>query len=158
LSSVFFSFEIIFFKKITEFIGMENAGKGRKTKEMSIIERIDTRLAVVGLSRPKLLSKAGVAMNTFANWAARGTIPPADIAIAFADELQCSVRWLITGENDKEENYTLEEKNLVNAYRNLDERGQFEIQTLLAAKASVKIGKEEIPLIITAEEKKQKAV
>ena len=125
---------------------------------MSIIERIDTRLAVVGLSRHKLLTKAGVAQNTFANWELRGTVPPADIALFIADELKCSIRWLITGEKDTTEGYTLEEKNLIVSYQSLDERGKFEIQTLLAAKASVKIGKEEIPNIITAEEKKQKAV
>ena len=137
---------------------MEKKVKERKRKELTVTERIDTRLAEFSLSRPDLAVKVGVAKNTFANWAARETVPPSDVALKIADELRCSVRWLITGVEDKQEEFTIEEKNLIAKYRGLDERGRFEIQTLLAAKASVIIDKEVIPEIITAEEKKQKKV
>jgi hypothetical protein len=61
-------------------------------------------------------------------------MPPADVALTIADELQCSVRWLITGVNDKQEEYTIEEKNVVGKYRMLDRQGQFEVKALLEAK------------------------
>ena len=64
-------------------------------------------------------------------------MPPADTALKIADQLQCSVRWLITGKNDKQEEYTIEEKNLVGKFRMLDDQGQFEVKTLLDAKLTV---------------------
>jgi transcriptional regulator with XRE-family HTH domain len=118
---------MIFFPKISDFIYMEKKGS-------PIVDRIDSRAAEVGKSRPELATKARLAKNTFANWAARGTMPPADVALTIADELQCSVRWLITGVNDKQEEYTIEEKNVVGKYRMLDRQGQFEVKALLEAK------------------------
>ena len=147
---------------------MEEKGKRRKRKGKElgkkgyfIVDRIDTKLTENGMSRPDLIAeikktKAKFAQNTIANWAARGTIPAADVAISIADILKCSVRWLITGDS-KEEMYTVEEKNLVTNYRNLDEQGRFEIKTLMKAKQTVIIDKETIPDIITAEEKKWSA-
>jgi transcriptional regulator with XRE-family HTH domain len=118
---------MIFLPKISDFICMAKKGS-------PIVDRIDSRAAEVGKSRPELATKARLAKNTFANWAARGTMPPADVALTIADELQCSVRWLITGVNDKQEEYTTEEKNVVGKYRILDKQGQFEVKALLEAK------------------------
>jgi transcriptional regulator with XRE-family HTH domain len=118
---------MIFLPKISDFIYMAKKGS-------PIVDRIDSRATEVGKSRPELATKARLAKNTFANWAARGTMPPADVALTIADELQCSVRWLITGVNDKQEEYTIEEKNVVGKYRMLDRQGQFEVKALLEAK------------------------
>ena len=169
MSSDFFSFETFFLTIFSDVCNMEEKGKRRKrkVKELGkkgyfIVDRIDTKLSENGMSRPDLIAeikktKAKFAQNTIANWAARGTIPAADVAISIADILKCSVRWLITGDS-KEEIYTVEEKNLVTNYRNLDEQGRFEIKTLMKAKQTVIIDKETIPDIITAEEKKRNAV
>jgi hypothetical protein len=46
--------------------------------------------------------------------------------------------WLITGEDDQ--GLTLEERNLLVKYRNLDQRGRYEINTLLDAKVKGNIG------------------
>ena len=139
---------------------MEKEGKERKIKETEgknpIAERIYSKAAEIGISRGKLAKKVGIAKNTLANWSARNSMPPADTALAIADELRCSVRWLITGVNDKQEEYSLEEKNLINRFRNLDRQGQFEVKALLEAKA-VPVGKETIPEIISVAEKKQAA-
>jgi transcriptional regulator with XRE-family HTH domain len=136
-----------FFPQNSRFLDM---GK----KRSPIVDRIDRRAAEVGLSRPELAAKANIAKNSFANWAVRGTVPPADIALTIADELQCSVRWLVTGVNDKQEEYSVEEKNLIAKFRLLDRQGQFELKTLLEAK-TIPVGKETIPEILTATEKKQ---
>lgn len=119
-----------------------------------IVDRIDKRAAEIGTSRPELAAKAKIAKNTFANWSARGTVPPADIALVIADELGCSVRWLITGINDKQEEYSVEEKNLIAKYRLLDKQGQFEVKALLEAK-TIPVGRETVPEILTVAEKKQ---
>jgi transcriptional regulator with XRE-family HTH domain len=127
MSSDSVSFTIIFFKKISDSLSMENQGA-------LIVDRIDKRAAEIGTSRPELTDKAHIAKNTFSNWSKVGTIPRADVALAIADALRCSVRWLITGENDKQEEYTLEEKNLLGKFRLLDNQGQFEVKALLEAK------------------------
>jgi transcriptional regulator with XRE-family HTH domain len=121
-----------------------------------IVGRIDKRASEIGTSRPELAAKAHIAKNTFANWAARGTVPPVDIALVIADELKCSVRWLVTGVRDKEEEYSAEEKNLITKYRHLDKQGQFEIKALLEAK-SVPVDTGTVSEVLTAAEKKQAA-
>jgi transcriptional regulator with XRE-family HTH domain len=121
---------------------MEKEGKrGKKREKVKdgveylIIVRIDKKLKEVGMSRPKLVAalrneKRAFAKNTLANWSARKTIPSADIALAIADALQCSVRWLITGD-DKEEVYSFKEKNLITKFRDMDEQGRRYIEALL---------------------------
>jgi hypothetical protein len=56
-----------------------------------------------------------------------------------ADYLGVSVHWLITGED--EQGLTLEERNLLVKYRNLDERGRYEVNALLDAKLAGDITK-----------------
>jgi len=136
---------------------MEKEGKGRKTRDnigkSPLVARILEKAAEVGISNPELSARVGIAKNAIFNWSARNTIPPADTALRLADELKCSVRWLVTGENDKEEIYSLEEKNLVINYRNLDDQGRFEIKALIEAKKTVIENKED-----ALEEKKRNAV
>ena len=140
---------------------METEGKKRKRKETGsgnieylIVERIDTQLKKIGISKPELAVKAGIAKNTFANWAARKTIPPADIAITIADALGCSVRWLITGVSDKQEEYTFEEKEMIRKFREIDEQGRRYLEALLNTKPSDKSKRTEV---IAAVEKKRTA-
>jgi transcriptional regulator with XRE-family HTH domain len=140
---------------------MEKEGKGRKITENKgkspIVARIYWKAAEIGISKPELAVRVGIAKNAFANWSARNTIPPANTALALADELRCSVRWLITGKNDKEENYTLEEKNLITDFRHLDEQGKFEIKALIEAKKTVIDDKETSPGKTPDTEKKRNA-
>jgi len=127
---------------------MEKEGKrGKKTnlgaekgkKNYLIIARIEEQIDKLGISKPELVTAVRekhhrFAKNTLHNWKARGgTIPPADIAIAIADVLQCSVRWLITGANDKEEEYTVQEKALIKKYRGLNEQGKRYVEAVLNA-------------------------
>ena len=126
-----------------------------------IVDRIDNRLSELGMSRTDLTAeikkkKGKFALNTLANWSKRKTIPAADIALFIADTIKCSVRWIITGD-DKDEIYTLEEKNLISDYRALGEQGRFEIKTLITAKKTAVDDKETIPEITTAAEKKWNA-
>jgi len=125
-----------------------------------IVKRIDAKLSEIGMTRPELTEKVkGIkgtfANNTLSNWAARKTIPSADIAVVIADALLCSVRWLVTGEDDKEEEYSVEEKNLIKKYRRLDGQGQYEVKALLDAKLQP-VGKETVPEIRTLKEKTEK--
>jgi len=128
----------------------------KETKGKVVVDRIDKKLAEIGMYRTALTDIVGRAQNTLNNWASRDTSPPADVALKIADVLGCSVRWLITGELDKAEEFSQEERNIINRYRNLDRQGKFEVKALLEAKATP-VGKESIPEIISAVEKKQNA-
>jgi transcriptional regulator with XRE-family HTH domain len=158
MSSGFVSFVINFFRKHADFLYMGKNGtpESRPKPGTAIVERIDRMASETGTSRTELAAKAKIAKNSFANWAKRGTVPPADAALVIADELQCSVRWLVTGIKDRREEYSIEEKNLVAKFRLLDMQGRFEIKTLLEAK-TVFIGRESVIDTSLPEEKKRKS-
>jgi transcriptional regulator with XRE-family HTH domain len=100
-----------------------------------IVQRIDEQRIVLGLSRKGVAISAGLKSGqSITDWE-KGSIPQADTALHIADALKVSIRWLLTGED--EHGYTLEERNLVIKYNNLDDQGQFEIRTLLDAKLTV---------------------
>jgi transcriptional regulator with XRE-family HTH domain len=98
----------------------------------AIVERIDNLLNEKGQTR-KALAAAGVVNSvvSITDWSQRGTVPRADVALAIADYLNVSVRWLVTGED--EQGLSLDERNLLVKYRSLDERGQYEVNALLGA-------------------------
>ena len=125
--------------------------------EYLIVQRIDTKLREIGMSRPELAKKVKAARGTFAantlaNWAARSTIPPADIALAIADALNCSVRWLITGNDDMQEEYSFEEKRLVSRLRTLSKKDKHEVSALVDIKFTHD-NKDETDIIVAVEKK-----
>jgi transcriptional regulator with XRE-family HTH domain len=104
-------------------------------KGNEIVQRIDEQRIVLGLSRKEVALSAGLKSGqSITDWE-KGSIPQADTALHIADTLKVSIRWLLTGEDEK--GYSLGEQNLVNKFYNLDDQGRFEIQTLLDAKLTV---------------------
>jgi transcriptional regulator with XRE-family HTH domain len=97
-----------------------------------IIARIDDLLAVQKKARKELILAVGANRGALTNWAKRGTVPAADVALKIADYLGVSVRWLITGKDDG--GLTLEERNLLAKYSRLDDRDRYEVNALLDAK------------------------
>lgn len=47
--------------------------------------------------------------NVISSWKTRNTIPQADIAVKIADYLGVSIRWLVTGEEDRKMDRETEE-------------------------------------------------
>jgi transcriptional regulator with XRE-family HTH domain len=97
-----------------------------------IVMRIDSLLKAQNKGRKDLVMSIGVNRGVLTNWDKRETVPAADIALKIADYLGVSVRWLITGKDDR--GLSLEERNLLVKYRCLDDRDQYEINALLDAK------------------------
>jgi transcriptional regulator with XRE-family HTH domain len=99
----------------------------------AIVGRIDTLLNDRGQTRKALVAIGVVkSVTSLTDWLQRNTIPRADIALAIADYLGVSVRWLLSGED--EECLTMEERNLLVKYQSLDQRGRYEVNALLDAK------------------------
>jgi transcriptional regulator with XRE-family HTH domain len=100
-----------------------------------IVERIDQRQSVLGVTRKDVALSAGLkSAQSITDWS-NGSIPQADTALYIADKLGGSVRWLLTGEEDR--GYTPDERNLVSKYRRLTEQGQYEVKVLIEAKLNV---------------------
>ena len=99
------------------------------------IKRIDSLLASKKKGRKDLIEAIGVNHGAISSWDRRGTVPAADVALKLADYLGVSVRWLVTGEDDR--GYTQSEQNLVVKYRCLTDQGQYEVNALLDAKLKV---------------------
>jgi transcriptional regulator with XRE-family HTH domain len=103
-----------------------------RPKSGDIVDRIDKRLSQLKEKRAGLCRSVGINPGSLSDWVRNGTILDADTALAIADHLGVSVRWLVTGKDDR--GLSLEERNLLVKYRCLDDRDQYEINALLDAK------------------------
>jgi transcriptional regulator with XRE-family HTH domain len=106
-----------------------------KLSGSDIVKRIDGLLASRNEKRQVLADTAGFSAANIAKWKTQGSTPTATAAVAIADYFGVSVRWLLTGQDEK--GLTLDEHNLLVKYSSLDDRGQREIQGLLDLKLSV---------------------
>jgi hypothetical protein len=70
-----------------------------------------------------------------------GSIPQADTAVAMADFLGVSVRWLLTGED--EQSLSLTERNLVYDWNRLTDENQRNVRALMDSMLSVPGSKKE---------------
>jgi len=118
-----------------------------EVKGCEIVKRIDQRRAVMKLTRKAVATAIGLKSGqSLTDWE-KGSIPQADTAVQIADVLGISVRWLLTGENEK--GVTVEEMSLLEKFRRLTEQGRYEVTTLIDAKLKGRKADE-----LTAEEKK----
>jgi transcriptional regulator with XRE-family HTH domain len=106
-----------------------------------IVERIDRLLASRKKKRQALASDLGFSAANIAKWKTQGSVPSSDAAVAIADYLGVSVRWLLTGKD--EQGLDRDEWNLLVKYRSLDDQGRYEVRALLDAKLAVR--EEEAP-------------
>ena len=102
----------------------------------AIVKRIDDLLDLRKDKRAIMCRAIGINPGAVTNWCGKKqSLPRVHVALAVADYLGVSIQWLLTGEDEK--GFSLDERNLVIKYRNLDDQGQYEIQKLLDAKLSV---------------------
>ena len=116
-------------------------------KGCEIVKRIDQRRIIMKMTRKAVATAIGLkSAQSLTDWE-KGSIPQSDTALYIADVLGVSVRWLLTGENDK--GVTVEENSLLEKYRRLTDQGRYEVTTLIDAKLKDRKADE-----LTAEEKK----
>ena len=83
-----------------------------------LVLRIDEQRAKLGLSRKDIVIAGGLkSVQSFADWN-NGSIPEAKTVLCIADKLGVSIRWLLTGVDEK--GLSLEERNLIIKYNSLD--------------------------------------
>jgi transcriptional regulator with XRE-family HTH domain len=106
-----------------------------KLSGSDIVKRIDGLLASRNEKRKVLADAVGFSAANIAKWKTQGGTPTVTAAVAIADYFGVSVRWLLTGQDEK--GLTLDERNLLSKFSSLVDRGQREIQGLLDLKLSV---------------------
>lgn len=62
------------------------------------VDRINQLFSKTGGRKSDFYEACGFASNSLTNWAARNTIPSADVALKIAKYLNTSVEYLVTGE------------------------------------------------------------
>jgi transcriptional regulator with XRE-family HTH domain len=101
-----------------------------------IVERIDGLLALRKEKRSFLCEAVGINSGAITNWCGKKqSLPRVDIALAVADYLGVSLRWLLTGEDN--ESLPLNERNILVKYRMLTEENQRNIRALIDSMLSV---------------------
>jgi len=101
-------------------------------------------LDYVGLTVKELSAKTGIAKGTLDCYlGARASIPPADIAVKIAKALGVSVEYLITGQEDKNQNKIHDQKirSVIQLMVKLNEK---DIETIFALSKILKKQSEKI--------------
>ena len=101
---------------------------------LMIVQRIDSLLKGKNENRNILAKIININPQNISAWSIRGTIPAADIAIKIADYLGVSVRWLITGEEDKE--LSEEDRKILSLWHELSEEDRKAIECMIEYKVS----------------------
>lgn len=70
---------------------------------IELIERIDTVLNDMGISRKQFASEINIQTNTMGNWKSNNSMPPADTIVILARHLNVSTDWLLNGNPSFEE-------------------------------------------------------
>ena len=99
---------------------------------LMIVRRIDSLRKEKNVSRQDVATSAKCSLQSFTNWSARGTIPPADVALRIAKYLGVSVEWLITGHEAEE--MSADERRLLSMYRELDVRDREDVLGIVEGK------------------------
>lgn len=105
-----------------------------ETNGMTIVQRIDKIRKQKNISREDITSSCKISKSSFPTWSARGTIPPADVAIKIAWYLGVSVEWLITGHDP--EGLTEDDRKILDMYHLLDERDREDVLGIMEGKLS----------------------
>ena len=87
---------------LLNFIRSVSGGLGRKRRFSGFGKRCTERRERLGLMQNELASMTGVSAGHISRLeSGRSECVTADVAVAIADALQCSVRWLVTGEGSQ---------------------------------------------------------
>ena len=102
---------------------------------MTICQRVAARLDELKMTRKQLADAAGVAPSTLHTWLFRGEDFPSSYIEVFAKAMDCSVSWLVTGEEvpatvipDDYVQLNDQERFIINALRTLDFEGSIVVQ------------------------------
>lgn len=94
---------------------------------MKISERLFTLMKAKKITQAELAEALGITQPSVGNWKTRGTTPPMEYLPTICEVLDISWEYLITGE-EHTQHYTLDERRLIEQYRNTAPDGQTRIR------------------------------
>ena len=104
----------------------------------AIVERIDGLLSGRKEKRASLCAAIGINPGAVTNWCGKKqSLPRADVALAAADYLGVSLRWLLTGEED--EGLSLGDRSLLADFNRLTDDNQRNVRALITSMLSVPV-------------------
>jgi transcriptional regulator with XRE-family HTH domain len=99
--------------------------------EMNFKKNLRAELDYLDMTVKELSTKTGIAKGTLDCYlGARASIPPADIAVKIANALGVTVEYLITGQENKKQDYLLDH-NIRSIIQILIELNEKDIETIL---------------------------
>lgn len=101
---------------------------------MAFIDRLMEALKEKGISQYRLCKDLEIGQSTISSWKT-GKTPTADKIIAIVRYLEVSADWILEIDNKKINEFTKEEKELIEYFRKLPEREQSRELGRLEAKA-----------------------
>ncbi len=66
------------------------------------IDRLESKLKEKNCTQSELANQIGIRRPTISEWKKNGSIPSGDVCLRIADYLNVSVRWLISGQEEKQ--------------------------------------------------------
>ena len=112
----------------------------RLVKGIELVERIEEELNSKKIKKGVLFKYAGINSQSLRNWLTQNSIPATETAIKIAECLNISVKYLITGEREKE--LSQAEHILLGVFKQLDSDQQDEVIQIAQIKLNKKIEKE----------------
>lgn len=101
-----------------------------------LYERFYNLLELKGISKNEFCKCANVRPSALSNWASRGTMPSADLALSISKVLNVSVDYVLGNSDipnyEINSGYTLDEMSLIDRYRKADSLTKDMIVRLLA--------------------------
>lgn len=83
----------------------------------------------------------GIPSSTISNWKTRDNSPKVSDIVKIAEYKKVSLEWLITGQEKKEEGLSADERNMLEAYRLLDEKDRQELKAIAELKLSLNMSR-----------------
>lgn len=107
---------------------------------MTICERMFQIMSEKNIKNKDLASQLGVRDSVISTWKARNTDPPSMYIIRICEILEIDIYTLL-GKNSNDMFYTVEEQQIIQKYRQLDEESKQAFKTLLQVRIKPSSGK-----------------
>lgn len=110
-----------------------------------IYERFLNLLELKGISKTEFCKNANISLSALSNWAARGTMPSADLALTISKVCNVSVDYVLGNSDilnyESSSGFSSDEMVLIEKYRNSDELTKDMIVRILAYAVNMEGGK-----------------
>ena len=110
---------------------------------MDFKTRIKARRLERGLTQDQLGELCNASKSAVSQWESGGTTPAVDTLLLLREALGCSIDWLLTGSDCKDEDLRMQ--RLAGLFRELDQRGQDAVFRVAESESAYSLKPEILP-------------